>query len=72
MPRCSLAAQILPTFSATRTGLTHRCYSCFDVGMGLVLSDVPDRYAGRSIADVRVSHARQVKVDTPDTKGSPG
>jgi hypothetical protein len=37
-----------------------------------VWSNDLDRYAGRSVTAVKDSHGRQVKVDTPDTKGFPG
>ena len=40
--------------------------------MGLVCSNGPDRYGGSSVAAVRASLTRHVKIDTPDTKGSPG
>ena len=47
-------------------------YPYFDVVVGLVRSHDPESYASGSLATGRVSHARQVKGDVPDKKGSPG
>jgi hypothetical protein len=43
----------------------------FDVVVGLVRSYNPESYAGSSLANGRVSHARQVRGDDTD-KGYPG
>jgi hypothetical protein len=40
--------------------------------VGLAQSKDPESYASSSIATARVSHARQVKSNDPDTKGYHG
>ena len=47
----------------------HRRYPYFDVVVGLVWSDDPERCAGGSDATGMASRARQVKGDDPDKKG---
>jgi hypothetical protein len=38
----------------------------------LLCSNYPESYAGGSVANVSVSHARQVKGDDPNKQGYPG
>jgi hypothetical protein len=46
--------------------------SYFNVAVWLAWSNVPDSYAGGSVATGRAVHARQVKGDDRDKKGYPG
>ena len=45
---------------------TRKRYPCFDVAVGLVWSNDPERYAGGSVATGRVSYARHVRGNDPD------
>jgi hypothetical protein len=40
-----------------------RCYPWFDIAIALVLSDVPDSFAGGDTATGRISYTREVKAD---------
>jgi hypothetical protein len=70
--RAQIVILFSPKFLCTK--LTRR-YRYFDKLVGLVRSDDSESYAGVSVANGRVSHAREVKGDDPDKKeyrGPPG
>jgi hypothetical protein len=63
-------ALVQKSYRGERTSTTRRhLYS--DTVVGLAWSKDPEGYGSGSLASGKVSHARQVKGDDPDKKGTP-